>query len=337
MTKTLIDAQSQPVFGFHTTPVGRVNYQDYDLRTMMDRKRSRLARTMAFNQFQFIGLTGPDWIGGIAIVDLKWLSVGFFYLYDIPRNERLEHSFQRPLAAGTTIEPDPDNGKAQCRSRATSIQITPEGDTRRIQLRDSKRGIDADLCLHGTGMANPLRLCSPAGYQRWSFTQKWAGLSVEGQWRWGDRRYECSDQQGASIDWSCGHMRRETAWNWASLSGFTDSGERVGLNLATGINESGVSENALWVEGQQELLAQAQFTFDRYDRDSAWQIRTRDARVELYFEPLGCRAERINAGVIASNFRQFYGYFTGTLQTQSGELLKLSRTPGFVEDHYARW
>lgn len=132
-------------------------------------------------------------------------------------------------------------------------------------------------------------------------------------------------------------MRRETAWNWASLAGSSESGETIGLNLATGINESGVSENGLWVDGQLSLPGQAQFVFDRYGREKPWQVRTRDARVALAFEPEGCRSERINAGVIASNFRQFYGVFSGTVQDATGRDYHLKGVPGFCEDHYAKW
>lgn len=336
MSRLLIDDRGRPDFGIHRSPVDEINYRDFDLRTMMDRPRGALARRMGFNQFQFIGLTGPEWCGGIAIVDLKWLSVVFFYVYDAETGETLERSWRQPLALGTLIEPAPDVGVAHARRGRNQVSITPQSGGRRVEVR-TRDGIEGVFMVSGEAINDPLRVCSPAGYNRWSYTQKAAGLRLEGEWRWGSRVLRAGPEHFASVDWSCGHMRRETSWNWASLSGHASDGTVVGLNLATGINESGVLENALWVDGSCELLGQARFHFDRYDHDAPWQVTTNDGRVELSFQPMGHRSERVNAGFIASNFRQFFGRFDGRLTTTSGQRLDVTGLTGFMEDHYAKW
>lgn len=63
-------------------PVDTINYLDYDLRTVMDKPRTRLARHWRFNQFQFVSAMAPGWVFGLAIVDLNLVSNGFFYLFD---------------------------------------------------------------------------------------------------------------------------------------------------------------------------------------------------------------------------------------------------------------
>lgn len=336
MASNLIDDSGMPRFGIHEAPVDAVNYMDYDLRTPMDRRRSRLARRMGFNQFQFIGLTGPDWCGGVAIVDLKWLALAFVYIYDIPEKRLMEKSFRTPLSLGVDFDNRPDTGVARFQRGAHSVRIEPRTDERLVTLA-SGRDLSGEFRVGGAGYPNPLRVCAPAGYQGWTFTQKWAGLGLEGELRWGDRVYRASSDHYASVDWSCGFMRRETAWNWACLSTRSTSGEVVGLNLATGINESGVLENALWVDGRLEQLGQVQFRFQRYNQEAPWHVTTRDGRVDLTFHPLGHRSERVNAGLIASNFRQFFGYCYGTLVTADGRSLTVEGSAGFMEDHYARW
>jgi hypothetical protein len=57
----------------------------------------------------------------------------------------------------------------------------------------------------------------------------------------------------------------------------------------------------------------------------------------LQFTPQQCRSERLNFGVLASNFRQYCGLFNGTIQLQNGEKLTLNQVPGLAEDHFARW
>ena len=71
----LIQPDGQPVYGLFSDGVEHINYTDYDLRSPMDRKRSRLARRLGFNQFQFVSLLSEELIAGIAIVDLKLVRV----------------------------------------------------------------------------------------------------------------------------------------------------------------------------------------------------------------------------------------------------------------------
>ncbi len=62
------------------------------------------------------------------------------------------------------------------------------------------------------------------------------------------------------------------------------------------------------------------FEFDRYQPGGAdWRVTTDDGRVDLRFVPAGARREKLNAWVIASNFRQFVGTFQGTVADESGK------------------
>ena len=109
MTKqTLIDAKGRFTPGVLDQPVETINYLDYDLRTVMDKPRSRLAKRWRFNQFQFVSAMAPGWVFGMAIVDLKLLGSGFFYLFDFESGQMFEQSFMQPLARHTVIEPFPE-------------------------------------------------------------------------------------------------------------------------------------------------------------------------------------------------------------------------------------
>jgi len=330
----LVDAQGRLRSGVFEGPVDCVNYMDYDLRTSMDRPRSRLARQWRFNQFQFVSAMADNWLFGLAIVDLKLVSTGFFYLYDFGAGEMLETSFTQPLALGTEIEPYPETGTARFRCRAAELRITPGPAGRRVSVRTPK-GVDVSLSLEDDHA--PLRLACPAGYNGWVFTRKSAGLPVSGTIRWGNREWVCDDNTRGTIDWSCGYMRRETAWNWACLAGRVADGTTVGLNLATGVNESGMTENALWLNGRCIKLDLARFRFDRYDPASTWQVATSDGRVVLEFVPSGVRKERLNAGFIASNFRQYAGTFEGFVVDDDGRKIPVAGLRGLMEDHFARW
>ncbi|TBW49979.1 DUF2804 domain-containing protein [Marinobacter halodurans] len=329
----LILPNGQPRLGTLDTPVDHVNYRDFDLRSVMDRPRSRLARYWRFNQFQFISAMGPDWLMGLAVVDLRLVSNAFFYLYDFRSGEMQECSWLSPLALGTDCDQDPEGGRCRFARGGTRIDIRGEGRQRRVDLVAS--GVALQLTL-GDDEA-PLRVCSRAGYDGWVFTRKSAGLPVSGEVRWGDRVYVFDERMRGTIDWSAGFMRRETAWNWACLAGKAGDGTVIGLNLAAGVNETGITENALWLDGELIKLDLARFGFDRYSPDSPWRVTTSDGRVDLTFEPAGVRREKLNVGLLASNFRQYAGTFSGHVVGHNGRTVAVSGLRGLMEDHFARW
>ncbi len=332
--RKLIDDQGRITPGRLDGPVDEINYLDYDLRSVMDRSRSRLARRWRFNQFQFVSAMAPGWVFGMALVDLKLVANGFFYLFDFETGRLYEQSFLQPLARGSQIEPLPEHGMATFVKGEVALRIVAGAGGRNVAVT-APGGIRVDLELKED--EDPLRLVCPAGYNGWVFTRKSAGLPVEGEIRWDHRIWRCDASTRASIDWSCGFMRRETAWNWACMAGTLGDGRSLGLNLAAGVNETGMTENALWLDGRCLPLGPAQFRFDRFRPGGDWQVRTNDGRVELRFEPAGVRREKLNAWVLASNFRQFIGTFYGRVIDDEGREIPVQGLRGLMEDHFARW
>lgn len=312
---------------------------DFDFRSVMDRKKGQLAKRFGFNQFHFISFTCDELIVGLAIVDLKMVSNAFLYLYDPKTKEFEEFSFLQPLGMGTKIDTSPNNGSSYFNKGDNSLSFiastTPN--LRKVKV-NLKKGIEIDAIIDESSLYNPLNVCARAGYQGWVYTQKATALTCSGTVKWKERSFDLKEIKSlAAVDWSCGYMRRETAWNWGSLSGRLSDGRTVGFNFAAGVNESGFTENAVWIDGRLEKVDMIDFQFDRHDGESAWGLRSSDGKVNLHFEPEGKRSEKIHAGFMASNFRQYFGRYYGEIKTDSGEVLTLDGQYGFTEDHYAKW
>jgi hypothetical protein len=108
--QNLIDDQGQVTLGlFDTAPVV-INHQDFDLRNNMDNPVTRFKKKMGYNQFQFIGLTGHDFILGVAIVNLKWVSKCFLYVYEPTTKSFKEFSWLNPFALNTQTSNQPNGG-----------------------------------------------------------------------------------------------------------------------------------------------------------------------------------------------------------------------------------
>lgn len=335
----LIQENGQPVFGVLDKSISEMNYLDYDLRTPMDKKRGTLAKHFALNQFQFIGINTPELILGVAIVDLKWVSNTFAYCYEKTTGNFEEFSFLSPLAIASSFSPQPNNGSSSFEQGKNNISMSVIEQQRRLHISFGS-ALAADVFIDESGYNSvpmmPLSLCSRAGYQGWVFTQKANALPATGRIDWRGQTYELGDQSLAGVDWSGGYMRRETFWNWGSLSCYLADGRRLGFNLAAGVNETGVSENILWLEDKPFKIDMVNFEYERYQPDEDWSMTSADQMIALRFTPVGRRCEKVNAGLIASNFVQNFGLFYGQINLPD-ETITLDGAWGFSEDHYAKW
>ena len=332
----LIKANGQPHFGVFDQPVRDINYRDYDLRNAMDKPRGKLARHFAFNQFQFLSLCCEELIIGVAIVDLKWVSNAFVYCYAPSSGEYDEFSFVQPLARQTTIDTQPNRGTASFSSGKNRLIISAQQGQRTLSV-SLAGGLEIDAVIDEHAAYQPLSICTRAGYAGWVYTQKTTARPVLGSVLWRGRAYDLAAIGAlAGVDWSAGYMRRETFWNWGSLSAHLSDGRRLGFNLVAGVNDTGYTENAIWLNDRMVKLSTIVFDFDRSDSESAWRMRSQDGILDLRFEPAGQRSEKRDALLIASNFTQYFGRYYGRI-CLSDEELELSGQWGFAEDHFARW
>jgi hypothetical protein len=336
--EVLINKKGQASFGIFPGGVDDINYMDFDLRNSMDKRRGHLAKRMKFNQFQFVGFTCRKLIVGIAIVDLKIASNCFVYVYHPETNEYEEHSFINPFAFNTHIDTQPNSGEAyfQKGGNKVSIKATAVPRLRSVNVK-LKSGLKINAVIDESCDFDPLALCVRAGYEGFHFTQKSTALICNGTVEWDDKKINLEEINAlASVDWSAGYMRRETFWNWGSLSCKLPDGRRLGFNLSAGVVETGFTENALWIDSKMHKVDMVDFQFDRYQHNHAWALRSNDGIINLHFEPAGQRKEKTNAIIAASNFTQHFGRYYGEIIV-NGETIHLDGEWGFTEDHYAKW
>ena len=62
----LIRSGSLVRYGHYSNPVDRINYEDFDLKTSSGIPVHKLVKKLLFKQFIFIGITGPEFIAGLA-------------------------------------------------------------------------------------------------------------------------------------------------------------------------------------------------------------------------------------------------------------------------------
>ena len=331
----LIQANGQPHYGIFPAPPSQVNWRDFDFRSPMGRRLGTLAKWRRFHQFQYFGLVSGELIGGCALADISLLTVGFVYLFHPASGRMIEREFKRPLGHGCTFSQQPNDGVCELRSGANLLRLTNRGSDKRllVELDDGTR-IEASF---SEQQFQPMCICTPTAVNGWVYAQKVAGVRCQGSVSSALGDFDLAAIEAfAHHDWSAGYMRPETHWNWACLSGQV-GGTRVGLNLSCGVNETSFSENCYWLDGVLQPVGGVHFQFDRDEPLQPWRIVSADGQVALSFRGHGLHREQLNLGVLASNFKQVFGCFQGTLRPPGRAPLSVDNLWGFVEDQYVKW
>lgn len=329
----LIQPGQEPPFGIITEPVQMINYQDYHYHHAMGKQTKNWRRNLAFKQFQFFSASSDEWILACAIADLKYLTAAFYYRYHFPTKTFFQYSCKKPLHFKTQIDVMPDHGEWRLIHGKNSFIMRALDQTRSLEVKLANgEYINLTLLEEHT---QPLRLCTRTGMNGWTYTQKNAGLIARGALSCSSGKFDLQQTLGQH-DWSAGFMRRETFWNWASLSGSSKEHGLFGLNVSAGVNETSFNENCYWLNGKRYSLHGVNFIYPRRNLFSTWEINTADNRLHLKFTPLGSHSERANAIFIASHFQQLFGYFSGSLILDDGCKLQIENV-GIMEEHYAKW
>ncbi|UTW07439.1 DUF2804 domain-containing protein [Pseudomonas benzenivorans] len=335
----LIQDDGQPHYGIFTTPPKRINYRDFDFRSPMGRRLGALAKWRRFHQFQYFGLISEQLIVGCALANLSLAGIGFVYLFHPPSGRMIERQFKLPFGFGTHFSQQPDDGLCELRSGRNLLRLenrpSPKEKRLLVELDDGTR---IDACFsEDEPRFQPMCISTPAAVNGWVYAQKVAGVRCAGEVRSSLGDFDLQRLGAfAHHDWSAGYMRPETHWNWACLSGQV-AGRRLGLNLSCGVNETSYTENCYWLDGELLKVDTVRFAFDRQRPLHPWCISSQDGQVALRFEARGQHQERMNLGILASNFKQIFGQFSGVLRPPGRDEVPVANLWGFVEDQYVRW
>lgn len=193
-----------------------------------------------------------------------------------------------------------------------------------VKVRDGDVEIDLNFEEQFGAAAHDTRL--PHGSEgAWIWTRKQAALPCRGTVRVGG--VTLAVDALAVIDDTAGYHERETAWRWSAGIGREAGGGVVGWNLVTGVNDpSSGSERAVWRAGTPSEVGPVRFEEDL----SAVKF---DEGGELRFESEAIRERHDDFGLLASDYVQPFGTFSGTLPGGT----PLTEGYGVMEDHRARW
>lgn len=335
-TSSLIGPDGRPCFGLYPSPLTDLNLNDFRPYGASDAASWAKKGILKYRlkQWAYLGVCDSDIVFGMAIVRLGYMCNLFAYLFDRRTHRISEYSLVTPGGSAANFVGTSQAGKITFASGKTTVHMTSGPDA--VSLDGSIRG-ELAVSLSFQKYAEPLVCLTRVGIKGFNYTHKEAGIAAQGTIRHRGAAWEIHKGRSFGVmDFTLGYLGRHTFWNWAAGGGTDRQGNRLGFNLAQGINETGFTENAFWVNGHLVKTDVADFRHDDLDIMKPWQVETNDGRVRLRFLPEGKRTGNTLLGVIVSRIHQPFGRFEGSLQ--DGErIYELRDVSGFTEEHYAKW
>lgn len=328
----LIQSNGQPRYGRFSEPPTSIDIGKYIYKTPYGKVLTGWRKHLKYKKFKFCAIQHEHYSIGVAVVDIAWAGHGFFYVYNHLTNEVVEWNAINLFARNTEVDERPLFNHNHFNNTPYQIEMQHANGVRYIHV--TKYGeiiLSARIFCAGT---NPLSLCSPNGINGWTYTQKLATLTCEGFFTTKKgQAIQFNEKTFASLDDTCGFLRPETAWFWLSCNFWDAQNNRIGLNLASGVNESFGNENCLWVNGTLYALSDILF---QQESENVWIIHSLDKSLNLTVHTGWRRFENLNLRLVGSQFSQWQAKISGTI-LQDGKEITLNGEYGLLEQHYAKW
>ncbi|WP_434353745.1 DUF2804 domain-containing protein [Psychrobacter sp. HD31] len=325
----------KPTFGVFDR-VEEINYLDYHSYKLSNKAVANWRKKLRANQFCFLQITAAPYRVCFAVATLNWVTSSFCYLYNEETDELELVEALQPFTRNTQFNQSTYKDKISFKSKKLSIELDFKTDTIDVVLNSKIFNLKARI----TRGFDSLSVCTQTGKKGWTYTQKEPMLVQTGTLT---SHHVNQDLKGANafLDWSVGYMRRVTNWYWTSITTNLPTGVHFAMNLATGVNESGASENACWVDGVRYHLPAVMFKRgDTIKEDwlvSNQALNWSKVKINLSFTPVNCYQKSDRLVVVDSIFEQWLGYYSGTIELDDGNVIRLDKVMGLAEDHYAKW
>ena len=341
----------QPNFGVFAN-VKHINYLDYHSHLISQKALPNWRKALKANQFCFIQIIEPPYRVCLAMATIKLATSAFVYLYNDETSELEVCEALQPLTWQTLLGGDCYQGQMAFTHDKLTVTLDFTPSQINVVLDSQNLALNTTL----VRQSQPLAICTPTGRRGWTFTQKEPLTAISGHLLIKDnskfntkaldtqsKKIDFSATTIANLDWTLGYMRHKTNWFWTCINSYLPDGRHFTLNLSMGVNETGASENACWLDGQivylppvmfirQDLDAAAQHTWRIYHQNLGWS----KVDIDLTFTPITVYKKTDNFGVLASIFEQWLGFYSGEIRL-ADEVIELDKVMGLAEDHFAKW
>lgn len=308
------------------------------------------ATALRIKEWDYYYVISHDQKCGITftISDLGYLGLYSVAWLDLANGTSAQSDDMRFMPLGSTgFPPESDGGRISRESAKMKIAFSSEGPKRRISLScpgfvapDGAKGLTAELELKQDMDADSMNIATSWAENRRAFyyNRKINCMPASGTVTLGGKTHVFSPEDSfGGLDWGRGVWTYKNRWYWGSASGLLN-GKPFGWNIGYGFSDrSPASENMIFHDGKAHKLGEVSFHIDTSNYLAPWKFTSSDGRFEMDFQPAVDRHSSTSFLVLKSVQHQVFGYFTGKVTLDSGEVLTVDKFPGFAEDVLNWW
>ncbi len=300
----------------------------------------QFART---KRWDYYAVFTPKRFFSATIADLGYAGNIFVYTLDFTSGDLHEEGLVIPLGKGISLSRNSTEGECHYEGQGVKLHFNASPETRSLSVDwpsfHDGRGISAEIFMDCPPEHESMTITIPIPKKRFYYNRKINCMPAKGWIKYGDDNEELKpDSSLGQLDWGRGVWEYSSFWLWASASGFTSDGRRIGLNLGRGFGDtSHATENALILDGVVHKLDQVNFEYDPEDFMKPWKFEDNEGRLHLEFTPFKDRFAATHLLVIDSEVHQMFGRYAGKVVSDDGEEIQIDGLIGFAEEHFARW
>lgn len=138
------------------------------------------------------------------------------------------------------------------------------------------------------------------------------------------------------LDWGRGIWPYRHEWFWGSVTTIHE-GVPLGFNIGWGFGDlSNATENMYFYDKKAYKVGELEVIRDEYDYLSAWKLKDKEGKFELFFLPVFDNYTQNKLLVVDTHCNQVFGHFSGYMKTEDG-IIRFENILGFIEHAVNRW
>jgi hypothetical protein len=292
-------------------------------------------------EWQFFSFVSQQYVICFAVIDTGYLSNFFAFAFDMQTKDYWEYGKAVPCSKASSISKNSLSGSTIFKADNCNLKIenNPDQKAHSIDL-DCADANGKRLTAYGTvhEEGSPLVNSREAAPNRIVYTHQNSMCRPAMSVYWNDKLiYFDPGKDFSTMDYTVGFHERYTTWNWSAAGGYATDGTPVAINFAMDIGKGSNTVPVYWIGKNIYRIEQVTFDYDMADPMKEWKIYSPDKSVDLTFQPLGMRENRIGIGILMSDLKQPFGVFCGTIRAKDGKIYTIENMHGIAEQHYAKW
>jgi hypothetical protein len=286
-------------------------------------------------RWEYWGVATPTHVIALVLSDIDYAAVHGIWVLDRRTGEEVSHDAIGILGGSATLPGTLGGGPGRARTRKVRIDV--EEIERGTRLRASGARVRVDITAHRPAGHESLGVVVPWSDRLFQYTVKDVARPAAGTlWLDGREWAVPAGESWAVLDHGRGRWPYSMHWNWGAGSGLTDGrvlGVQVGGRWTDG---TGMSENALLVDGHlSKISEELVWHYDTDDWLAPWRVR--GETVDLVFTPFHLKRSVTDLKVFSSRTHQCFGHWSGRVRDDTGSWESLDGLVGWAEDVRNRW